>query len=217
MGTADVVGLDLEVGNRFRRCAFAEDEVAVGLVRAGVLRGGTKPDQARVHGPGVVLDRAFEEEVAASVGRVMVLERPEVEHLVAVAEVDRQQVALAARAGDERFGAHPGVVAAEGDRRGPQRRVAADVGPLEADLPGGRAVLLHRHVPDPGSVTDDDLDDQVTQVRGTVGQRVREAGETVTARAVLEEQRLLDDDAGRHPNVRAADDERVVEHGERVG
>ncbi len=38
----------------------------------------------------VVLDRALEQQVAAGVRRVVVLQRAEVEHLVAVAEVDRE-------------------------------------------------------------------------------------------------------------------------------
>ena len=45
-----------------------------------------------------VLHRALEQEVAAGVRRVVVLQRAEVEHLVAVAEVDRGEVALGALA-----------------------------------------------------------------------------------------------------------------------
>jgi len=49
-------------------------------------------------------------------GADVVLERPEVVHLLAVAEVDREQVALRTLAVEPGLGAQPGVVAAE---RGP--------------------------------------------------------------------------------------------------
>ena len=96
--------------------------------------------------------------------RGVVLQRAEVEHLRAVAEVDGEQVALAALAVEARLAAQPRVVAAERDGRRPQRRVAADVRALQRDLPRLRAVLLHRQVPDVGAVADDQLDDRVDEV-----------------------------------------------------
>ncbi len=65
----------------------------------------------------MILDRALEQEVAPGVGRNVVLERAEVEHLVAVAEVDRCEVALAALGVEERLAPEARVVPTERDRR----------------------------------------------------------------------------------------------------
>ena len=128
---------------------LGEDEVAVGLGRVGVLGVVAEAHQPAVDRAGLVLDGALEQQVAAGVGRRVVLEGAEVEHLVPVAEVDGEEVALRPGAGEQRFGAHAGVVAAERDGRGAQRRVAADVGALQADLPGraGRAPAPTRSGP----------------------------------------------------------------------
>ena len=64
------------------------------------------------------LDRALEEQVAGRVGRRVVLEGAEVEHLVAVAEVGGEQVAGGAAADEAAVGAHAGVVAAEAGQPG---------------------------------------------------------------------------------------------------
>ena len=85
------LGIDSRVG------ALGEHEVAVGLERLRLLRVGPDADEARVHRLGGVLDRALEQQVAARVGRVVVLQRAEVEHLVTVAEVDGGEVGLRAR------------------------------------------------------------------------------------------------------------------------
>ena len=106
--------------------------------------------------------------------RVVVLQRAEVEHLVAVAEVDRGEVALARPSPiEQRLAAQPRVVAAQRDRRRPQRRVAAEVRALQRDLPRARPVLLHRDVAHVGVVADDQLDDRVDEVAGASPDRCR--------------------------------------------
>ena len=233
-----VVGLDLEVGDRLRLRALGEHEVAVGLERHRLLGVAPDADEARVHRLRGVLDRALEQEVAPRVGRVVVLQGAEVEHLVAVAEVDRREVGLGARSREQRLAAEARVGAAQRDHRRPERRVPAEVRALQRDLPRAGAVLLHREVADVRVVADDQLDDRVDEVTGGadpgVGgavavehrdlgavfghdQRVREAGEPVALRPVEHHDRLVDDDAARHLHERAAGEEGVVQHGERVG
>ena len=186
-----------------------------------------QPHETRVHRTGVVLDRALEQQVAARARRVVVLERAEVEHLLAVAEVHRELVALGALAAEPRLAAQPGVVAAERDRRRAHGRVAADVGALEAEVPRPRAVLLHREVPQVRVVVDEQLGDRVDEVIG-VGraeavehrrlrvlaerdERVRERRAAVAFAPVQDEDRILDHDAGGHLHERAAREERVVQ------
>jgi hypothetical protein len=172
----------------------------------------------------------------------VVLQRAEVEHLVAVAEVDGGEIALAALAVETRLAAQPRVVPAERDGRGPQRGVAADVRALQRDLPGVRPVLLYRDVPHVGTVAEHDLDNRVDEVPegrvvavmvGTVGpepvehrdfrgftgddERVRKAREPLALGPVEHDNRLVDDDTRGHLHHRAAGEKRVVQHGERVG
>ena len=163
--------------------------------------------------------------------RGVVLEGPEVEHLALVAEVHREQVALRAGAFQQRLAAQPGVLAAERDRRGAQRRVAADVRSLQDDRPGLRPVLLDREVLHVRVLAHDDLDHAVDEVLD-VGraeavedrdlalllrddERVREGRQPVTLGPVQDDDRLLDDDARGHAHERTAREERVVK--ERVG
>ena len=171
--------------------------------------------------------------------RRVVLQRAEVEHLVAVAEVDGGEVALAALAVEPRLAAQARVVAAERDGRRAQRRVAPDVRALQRDLPRVRAVLLHRDVAHVRAVAERPArrprrrDGPARPRRLGVGgaeavehrdlgalagddERVREAGEPVALRPVQHHDRLVDDDTGGHLHDRAAGEEGVVQHGERV-
>ena len=186
----------------------------------------------------MVLDRALEQQIAARVRRAVVLEGAEVEHLFAVTEVDGGEVAVAALAVERRLAAQPCVVAAERDRGGTERRVAPDVRALERDLPRVRAVLLYRHVPDVRAVADDQLHDCVDEVLGSRGvgvggaepvehgdlgrlagddEGVREARESVALAPVQDDDRLVDDDARWDLHHRAAGEEGVVQHRERIG
>ena len=114
---------------------------------------------------------------------------------------------------------------------------------MERDLPGVRTVLLHRQVAHVRVVAHDQLDDrvdEVTRARGACARRrggggavavehgdlgavfrhdegVRERREAVALRPVEHDDRLLDDDAPRHLHVGTTGEERVVQHGERVG
>ena len=162
-------------------------------------------------------------------GRGVVLERAEVEHLRAVAEVDGEQVALGALPVEAGLAAESGVVAAERDRGRPQAGVASEVRALERDLPRVRAVLLHRQVADVRAVADEQLDDRVDEVvarrrraepvddrdLGALvrdDQRVREGGEPVALRPVQDDDRPVDHDARGHVHERAAGEEGVVQH-----
>src|SRR5947208_16512191 len=69
-----VVGLDLEIRDGFGPRALGEHEVAVGLAGLGLSRRGAETDEARVDGVGLVVDRALEQQTAASVRRVVVLQ-----------------------------------------------------------------------------------------------------------------------------------------------
>ena len=63
-----VVGLDLEVGDGLRLCAFGQHQIAVGLGRVRLVGARPDVDQPRVHGLRGVFHRTLEEQVAAGVG-----------------------------------------------------------------------------------------------------------------------------------------------------
>ena len=76
----------------------------------------------------------------------MVLQRAEVVHLVALAEVDGDLLALGPLADEAGVGAHAGVVAAEGDRGQQRVRVALAARHLvsRSARPGGPSSLTDR-------------------------------------------------------------------------
>ena len=164
--------------------------------------------------------------------RVVILERAEVEHLRPVGEVHRELVALAAFALQHRLAAQPRVVAAERDRRAAQDGVAAENRALQTEVPRARAVLLHREIAQVRVVADEELGDRVDEVvglgrteaieHGRLGvlaerdDRVRERRPAVAFAPVQHEDRILDHDTGGNLHERAAREERVVQHGERV-
>src|SRR5262245_39338099 len=93
---AHVVGLDLEVRDALGPRSLAQREVAVGLeccCAAGVL---ADLDEAGVDAARLVLDGTFEEQVARRVWSVVVLDRPEVVHLLATGEVEGDLAGAAA-------------------------------------------------------------------------------------------------------------------------
>ena len=164
----------------------------------------------------------------------MVLERAEVEHLLAVAEVHREEVALGALTVEAGLAAQARVVAAERDRGGRQPRVATEMRALQRDRPRAVAVLLHADVADVRVVADRELDDAVDEMRHVrrrrvpfedrdlallLGhdERVREGRETFAVGPVQDHDRALDHHAARHMHERTAREERIVQHGERVG
>ncbi len=92
-------------------------------------------DQAGVHARRVVLHGALEQQVAARVRCVVVLDRAEVVHLGAAGEVQRDLLGAAALARQPGLGACTHVVAAERDRGEQRRGVAIADRLLVADLP----------------------------------------------------------------------------------
>ena len=98
----------------------------------------------------------------------MVLERAEVERLVAVAVVHGEQVAVGAAAGEPAVGAKAAVAGAHGSDASDEVRLAADLGDQGAELPHLGAELLHLLVPDTSGVADVDA-----------GGRHRECGDVV--------------------------------------
>ena len=165
-------------------------------------------------------------------GRVVVLERAEVEHLLAVAEVHGELVALPTLTCEERFTAQARVVAAECDRRRLDGRVSSELGALEAEMPRLRAVLLHRQEAQARVVVDEELGDGIDEMVGAVRaepfehgrlgvlteahEGVRERRAPVAFAPVQHEDRILDDDPGRHVYEGAAGEERIVQRRERV-
>ena len=130
-----VVGLDLEVRDRLRARALGEHEVAVGLVRARPSgRRSRMRIEARVHRPGGVLDRALEQQVAA---RAAARRGPAGcgSRASGRRRRSRPRAGRSRRPGrsSTRLAAQARVVAAERDRRRPQRRVATDVRALQRD------------------------------------------------------------------------------------
>src|SRR5437899_12290957 len=91
---AHVVVVDLEHGNRRRLGVVGEDEVSVRLVGIRTRRALLDPNEAGVNGARDVLQRALEQQVGTGIADLVVLERVEVEELLARREVDRLQLRL---------------------------------------------------------------------------------------------------------------------------
>ena len=115
------------------------------------------PDQSRVHRARDVLQRAFEEQVRAGVADSVVLERVEVEELVAGREIDRLELGVRALAGERSFDARFGEAAAKRDVEKTQRRILLELGALVCEMPHFAAPFLHRDVADLRPLAEEDL------------------------------------------------------------
>ena len=146
MRAADVVGLNLEAGERVGLGFVAQHEVAVALVGVGFLRVGIDDNQAgedRLRG---AAEGVFVEEIGFGVGRLVNLECTLVEFLTALGDGEGEH--LGERAGGlqlrERFVA--GLAGAEVDVEGLDAGVAADDGAVGLEGKGAVAPVLFADV-----------------------------------------------------------------------
>ena len=160
---ADVVGLDLEPGDRVGVGIRGEQQVAALLEGVGALGARVDADHPAPDGGRPLGEHAAEGEVGGRVlGRVL-LGRVVVEVLGAVAGVGAGH--LRARAAPGELGLHPHLAArrAEAERDPLEVRVAADLGPLGREDPAFVGELLLADVAEVGAVADDELDDAVEE------------------------------------------------------
>src|SRR5207248_5368183 len=115
MRTSHVVGFDLEVRDRFRAGTLGQHEIAIRLERVRLLCRRPQSDETAVDRTRLVLDGTLEEQIAPRPGRIVVLERSEVEHLRAVAEIHRELVAVRRLAVKKGLAAKARVIAPERD------------------------------------------------------------------------------------------------------
>src|SRR3989442_1159954 len=225
----DVVVEDLEDRLGRRSSFFGEQQVAIRLVRRTQTGLGLDPHHADVDAPGAVLERALEEQVGGRVRRDMVLQRAEVEALLAGAEEDATQVGGGSGAFEHRLDPEPREAAAERDVDHPQSSIAAEMEALVGELPGPLAPLLQRDVADLGALLEEDL-------RGSAGKQdllavgaqefvdVLEAGSLArdhermrqdraprAGRPELTDQRMVDADVLGNVEKRAAGEERRMQ------
>ena len=90
---------------------------------------------------------SLEQQLARRVGRRMVLERAEVEGLVAFAEVGRCQSCLGAPSDESAVGPGPGVVTSEPHYERFHGAALTHLERLMAELPDTPADVLHQSVP----------------------------------------------------------------------
>ena len=113
MAALDIVGLDLKVRHALGPSAIAEGEVAVGLKGLCAASVGANFDEAGVHAAGDIVDRAFEQQVGAGLGRDVLLGDAEVVSLRTVGEVERYLTRARALANELGVRAHSGIIATE--------------------------------------------------------------------------------------------------------
>src|SRR5205807_7568949 len=142
----DVVVEDLEDRLGGRLGLFREQEIAIRLVGRTPSSYFLDPHHAHVDTLGAVLESALEQQVRRGMRRDMVLQRAEVEGLLAGAEEEPPQVRRGSRAFEH--GLHPDSreAAAEGDVDHPQVRIATEMESLVGELPGLLAPLLQGDV-----------------------------------------------------------------------
>ena len=138
---ADVVLLDVEIGNRVGVRALGEHEVAIGLRGDGTAGALGHVDHAAVDRAGVVAHRALEDQVARRPPDGVLLEGPEILHLGAFGEIGRGEPALGALADEIRAGEQPRRTS-----RRARRRTTAARHPSRPCSAGRRAASRRRRV-----------------------------------------------------------------------
>ena len=118
------------------------------------------PDQAAVHGMGVVGHRPHEQEVARGPGRQVVLESSEVEHLVVPSDEGGSKETGPRHSDQGRVGPQSGVAPSEGHREALECGIGADDTGLVAQYPGRRAEGLQADEGQLGVVRDTHLGDR---------------------------------------------------------
>ena len=116
MGTADVVGFNLQTGHAVGLGVIAQDDVAHFLVGIGLVRAGFDANDTAENRPSLAGQRILVKQVAGCVGFDMILERALVDHLFVRRDIDRKHVAA------RTLGDHAAVV------------LIADEFPAEVDL-----------------------------------------------------------------------------------
>ena len=159
----------------------------------------------------------------------MVLQRVEVEELLARGEVDAFQLSARARPDERGFAAALREPAAEGDVEEPQPRVLLQTRALVGQVPRVAAPFLDRHIADVRALADEDLRRtapvtralllladvlvEVVEARAAAGDDhgMGQHSGAALMRQVLAQDRLLDHDAVRHIEEVAAGEERGVQ------
>src|SRR3989454_5833613 len=115
------------------------------------------PDQPRIDRPRDILQRALEEQVGAGVAYAVVLQRVEVEELLARREVDGLELGVRAFARKRSLDTRLGEFAAQRDVEQAQRRVLLQLGALVGEMPDVATPFLDRDVADLRSLAEEDL------------------------------------------------------------
>ena len=168
VGAADVVRLDLEAGDRVRVGRRREEEVPVLLVGVRLLGLGLDADHPAPDRGRLVAQRALEREVGRRVRRDVLLERVEVEVLVAVGEVGARDTRGRALPGEVVLDPDLALLRAEAAGDPVELGVAADARAVRREVPCLPGEILERDVLDLRVLADEELDDGV-RVAGESG------------------------------------------------
>jgi hypothetical protein len=135
VGAADVVGEDLEPGDRVGVRLLGEQQVAALLERVGLLRALVDLDHPAPDRGGAAVEDPAEREVARRADRRVLLQRVEVDVLAALRGVRAGDRRVGARAGELRLEEDLAVLAAEAERHPVEVAVALDDRALGAEHP----------------------------------------------------------------------------------
>ena len=231
VGAAHIVRLDLQARDAVGAGQLAQHQVAVGLVGVGLLRLRIDLDEALVHRPCPILQRALEQQVAGGVGRLVELVGVMIQVLPAAREVQAQQLAVAARSVQLHVDPVLAQPAAPRADEVAQQAVARQQHPLRAEVPRGVGQVLQVQIVHLAVGARQQLDDAVGHPavradevlhqrhgRAFLGHDDRVVHPRQLAGALADDrlERLLDDDVARHIDERAAVPQRVVQRAELV-
>ena len=171
VGAADVVGLDLQPGDRVGAGGFREHQVVVLLVGVGALGVLLDPDHPLPDDPRLVLQPPLVEQVAGGVGGDVVLPGEVGQVLAAGGEHDAVDLGLGPLPGEGDLLVDLGQPRAQAADGPLERGVAADDRALPAEVPGRLVPVLDVDQPEPRALRQEDLESADVQRRGFASAR----------------------------------------------